>query len=50
MAINDATGAYDQVSHPIAVLILMSFGVPQKVGGLLFETLQKMRHHIKIDL
>ena len=47
MAINDATGAYDQVSHPIAVLTLMSFGVPQKVGGILFETLQKARHHIK---
>ena len=40
VAINDAAGCYDRVSRPIAVLTLMSFGVPQKVGGIFFETLQ----------
>ena len=47
MAINNASGCYDRVSHPIAVLTLISFGVPQKDGGILFETLQKACPHIK---
>ena len=47
VAINNDVGCYDPVSHPIAVLTLVSFGVPQKVGRILFETLRKARHHIK---
>ena len=47
MAILDAKGCYDAISHPITVLTLMSFGVPQKVCKVLFSTLQKAKHHIK---
>ena len=37
----------EAISHPIAVLALMSFGVPQKVCKVLFSTLQKAKHRIK---
>ena len=47
MAILDAKGCYDAISHSIAVLALMSFGVPQRVCKVLFSTLQKAKHHIK---
>ena len=47
VAISDAKGCYDVISHPIAVLTLMSFGVPPKVCKVLFSTLQKTKHHIK---
>ena len=47
VAISDVKGCYDAISHPIAVLALMSFGVPQQVCKVLFSTLQKARHHIK---
>ena len=47
VAILDAKGCYDAISHPIAVLTLMSFGVPQKVFKVLFSTFQKAKHHIK---
>jgi len=47
VVILDASGAYGRVSHAIAVLTLMSFGVPQKVCKVLFYTLQKAKHHIK---
>ena len=47
VVILDAKGCYDAISHPIAVLTLMSFGVPQKVCRALFSTLQKAKHHIK---
>ena len=50
VAILDAKGCYDAISHPIAVLTLMSFGVPQKVCRVLFSTLQKAKHHIKTGL
>ena len=42
----DAKGCYDAISHPIAVLALMSFGVSQQVCKV-FSTLQKAKHHIK---
>ena len=47
VAILDAKGCYDAISHPVAVLTLMSFGVPQRVCKVLFSTLQKAKHHIK---
>ena len=47
VAILDAKGCYDAISHPIAILALMSFGVPQRVCKVLFSTLQKVKHHIK---
>ena len=47
VAILDAKGCYDAISHPIAVLSPMSFGVPQRVCKVLFSTLQKAKHHIK---
>ena len=43
----DAKGCYDAISHPIAVLTLMRFGVPQHVCKVIFSTLQKAKHHIK---
>lgn len=49
VAILDAKGCYDAISHPIAVLTLMSFGVPQKLCRVLFSTLQKAKHHIKTE-
>ena len=44
---NDGKGNYDRISHPIAALTMMSYGLPQKVATLLLETLQKSQHHIK---
>ena len=44
---NDATGCYDRISHPIAVLILRSFGLPKELAHSLISTLQKAVHHIK---
>ena len=44
---NDAKGCYDLISHPIAVLVLMSYGLSQSVACVLLETLQKSVHHIK---
>jgi len=44
---NDAKGCYDQISHPIAVLILMSYDLPQTIACTLISTLQKVVHHIK---
>jgi hypothetical protein len=32
VAMNDATGCYDRISHPIAVLILRSFGLPKELA------------------
>ena len=36
VAILDGKGCYNAISHPIAVLTLASFGVPQKVCKVLF--------------
>jgi len=47
VAMNDAKGCYDRISHPIAVLVLMSFGLPQKIACSLISTLQTAVHHIK---
>ena len=47
VAMNDATGCYDRISHPIAVLTLMSYGLPQRIACTLISTLQKAVHHIK---
>ena len=44
---NDASGCYDRISHAIAILTLMSFGVPQMICIVLFQTLQQAKHHIK---
>ena len=44
---NDAKGCYDRISHPIAVLVLMSYGLPQTLACTLISTLQKAVHHIK---
>ena len=47
VAMNDAKGCYDRISHPIAILTLMSFGLPGLIARVLFETLQLAIHHIK---
>ena len=47
VAILDAKGCYSAISHPIAVLALMSFGLSQHMYKVLFSTLQKSKHHIK---
>ena len=47
VAMNDAKGCYDRISHPIAILTLMAFGLPHKVASVLFETLQRAKHFIK---
>ena len=47
VAILNAKGAYYVILHSIAVLVLMSCGVLQKVHNVLFSTLQKAKHHIK---
>ena len=47
VAMNDARGCYDRICHAIAVLTLMSFGLPQRIACLLFTTLQRATHHIK---
>ena len=47
VAILDAKGSYDAIFHPIVVLTLMSFGVPQKMCKILFSTLQMAKHHTK---
>ena len=49
VALLDAKSSYDSISHYIAVLTLMSFGVPPTVCKVLFTTLQKVKHHIKTD-
>ena len=48
VAIIDAKGCYNAISHSIAILTLMSFGVPQRVCKVLFSTLQKAKRHIKM--
>ena len=47
VGMNDASGCYDRISHAIAILTLMSFGVPQMICRVLFQTLQEAMHHIK---
>ena len=47
VAMNDAKGCYDRISHPIAVLVIMSFGLPQSIACTLISTLQWVVHHIK---
>ena len=36
VALLDAKGCYDDIAYPIAVLTLMSFGVPQRVCKIIF--------------
>jgi hypothetical protein len=40
---NDFGDCYDQAAHPIAALLLWSFGVPQPAINVLLETLETMR-------
>ena len=47
MGMNDASGCYDRMSRAIAILTLMSFGVPRMICRVLFQTLQQAKHHIK---
>ena len=47
VAMNDARGCYDRICHSIAVLTLMSFGLPQHIAVLLFQTLQQATHFIQ---
>eukprot|EP00536_Pseudo-nitzschia_multiseries_P005692 jgi/Psemu1/303536/fgenesh1_kg.110_\ len=47
VAMNDAKGCYDRISHPIASLTLQSFGIPAHVCKVLLSTLQCATHHIK---
>jgi len=47
VGMNDASGCYDRISHAFAILTLMSFGVPQMICRVLFETLQQAKHHTK---
>jgi len=47
IAMNDAKGCYDRISHPVAILTLLRFGVPALVCAALFKTLQQAKHHIK---
>ena len=47
IAMNDTKGGNGRISHPIAALTMMSYGLPQKVATLLLNTLQKSQHHIK---
>ena len=44
---NDASRCYDRISHAIAILTLMSFGVPHLICKVLFQTLQQAKHHIQ---
>ena len=46
VAINDTKGCYNQISHPIAVLILMSYCLPQTIACTLISTLQRAVHYI----
>eukprot|EP00537_Pseudo-nitzschia_pungens_P008511 CAMPEP_0172378478 /NCGR_PEP_ID=MMETSP1060-20121228/69443_1 /TAXON_ID=37318 /ORGANISM="Pseudo-nitzschia pungens, Strain cf. cingulata" /LENGTH=393 /DNA_ID=CAMNT_0013106197 /DNA_START=135 /DNA_END=1317 /DNA_ORIENTATION=+ len=50
VAMNDAKGCYDRISHPIAGLTLQSFGIPAHVCEVLLSTLQRSTHHIKTTL
>ncbi len=40
---NDFGGCYDCAAHPIAALLLHSFGVPQPAINILLETMETMR-------
>ena len=44
----DCSGNHDRICHPVAILTLLSYGVPMSVCQSLFSTLQKARHHIKM--
>ena len=45
---NDAKGCYDRISHLVAILTLLRFGVSALFCLALFKTLQQAKHHIKI--
>ena len=47
LVFSDAAGCYDRICHPVAIITLLSYGVPMSVCQSLFQTLQKARHHIK---
>ena len=48
VAMNDAKSRYNCIFHLIVILVLMSFGLPQRVACVLIETLQKAVHHINV--
>ena len=44
---NDAKGCFDRIVHTVAIIVLMSFGVPYLAAKTLFLILAKARHKIK---
>ena len=47
IGMNDARGCYDRIVHTIAILVLMSFGVPGETARGMFKVLQEAEHHMK---
>jgi hypothetical protein len=45
--VNDAKGCFDIIVHTVAILVLLSFGVPYNAARILFLVLAKARHKIK---
>ena len=44
---NDAKGCFDRIVHTVAIMVLMSFGVPYLAATTLFQVIAKARHKIK---
>lgn len=47
IAMNDTKGCFDHIVHTIVIMVLLSFGMSSVATRTLFETLQKVDHHIK---
>jgi hypothetical protein len=44
---NDSKRCFDRIVHTVAILVLLSFGVPYNAARILFLVLAKARHKIK---
>jgi hypothetical protein len=47
---NNFRGCYDWAAHPIAAILLQSFGVPQPAINVLLKTIETMRFYLPTGL
>ena len=47
LGMNDAKDYFDRIVHSVAILVLMSFGVPGYMARTMFKVLQEADHHMK---
>ena len=43
---NDVKRFFDCIVHTVAILVLLSFGMPTALTRAIFKMLQKVEHHI----